>query len=261
MLLSPPSLPPSLPSLPPPLHSLLTFSQPVSVKPSLYKRCSLKIALFDPIAPPPLRLPILPPSLPPSLPAEDTPYVEGSFHVKLVLSQDFPNSPPRGFFLTKIYHPNVSSTGDICVNTLKKDWTPTTTLVHVLQVSNILPPFRSPSLPPSLLLAGFLLEGDLSPQCEQHGGHLCENAEGGLDAHDDFGACAAGREGGREGRRGGSAFVSFPPFWQVIRCLLIVPSPKVNDKAGKQFMIFYKNQKKQPSPFLPPLPPSLPSTR
>ena len=87
----------------------------------------------------------LPPSLPPSL-IEDTPYVEGSFHVKLVLSQDFPNSPPRGFFLTKIYHPNVSSTGDICVNTLKKDWTPTTTLVHVLQASIILPL----SLPPSL---------------------------------------------------------------------------------------------------------------
>jgi ubiquitin-conjugating enzyme E2 S len=65
---------------------------------------------------------------------DDTPYVGGTFHVKLVLSQDFPNSPPRGFFLTRIYHPNVSTSGDICVNTLKKDWSATVTLSHVLQV-------------------------------------------------------------------------------------------------------------------------------
>lgn len=29
-----------------------------------------------------------------------------------------------GFFLTKIFHPNVSLEGEICVNTLKKDWNP-----------------------------------------------------------------------------------------------------------------------------------------
>ena len=27
-----------------------------------------------------------------------------------------------GFFITKIFHPNVSDKGEICVNTLKKDW-------------------------------------------------------------------------------------------------------------------------------------------
>ncbi|CAM9871639.1 unnamed protein product, partial [Sphacelaria rigidula] len=63
-----------------------------------------------------------------------TPYDGGSFHIKLVLGNDFPHSPPRGFFLTKIYHPNVASNGDICVNTLKRDWTAEVTLTHVLQV-------------------------------------------------------------------------------------------------------------------------------
>lgn len=29
-----------------------------------------------------------------------------------------------GYFETKIYHPNVSNKGEICVNTLKKDWNP-----------------------------------------------------------------------------------------------------------------------------------------
>ena len=50
---------------------------------------------------------------------EGTPFVGGRFRMKLVLSHDYPAQPPRGFFLTKIYHPNVASNGDICVNTLK----------------------------------------------------------------------------------------------------------------------------------------------
>ena len=37
-----------------------------------------------------------------------------------------------GFFLTKIFHPNVSSRGEICVNTLKKDWKSDLGLKHVL---------------------------------------------------------------------------------------------------------------------------------
>ena len=55
--------------------------------------------------------------------------------MKLVLGQDFPASPPRGFFLTKIYHPNVAPNGDICVNTLKRDWSAKVTISHVLQAS------------------------------------------------------------------------------------------------------------------------------
>jgi hypothetical protein len=34
--------------------------------------------------------------------------------------------------LTKIFHPNVSSAGEICVNTLKKDWKPTYGIEHIL---------------------------------------------------------------------------------------------------------------------------------
>lgn len=48
------------------------------------------------------------------------------------LSKDFPVSPPKAFFITKIFHPNVSRDGEICVNTLKKDWKPDLGLKHVL---------------------------------------------------------------------------------------------------------------------------------
>ena len=80
---------------------------------------------------------------------QGTPYEKKFFRLKLVLGIDFPTSPPRGFFLTKIYHPNVDmSTGAICVNTLKKDWTPETTFSHVLSVIRclLIVPFPESSL-------------------------------------------------------------------------------------------------------------------
>lgn len=63
-----------------------------------------------------------------------TPYENGVFRMKLILSSDFPHSPPKGYFLTKIFHPNIANNGEICVNTLKKDWNPTLGLRHVLLV-------------------------------------------------------------------------------------------------------------------------------
>jgi len=64
-----------------------------------------------------------------------TPYSGGVFRCKLVLPSEFPKIPPKGFFLTKIFHPNVSEKGEICVNTLKKDWDPSNwSLQHILEI-------------------------------------------------------------------------------------------------------------------------------
>lgn len=63
-----------------------------------------------------------------------TPYENGVFRMKLVLTTDFPHSPPKGYFVTKIFHPNIASNGEICVNALKKDWNPSLGLRHVLVV-------------------------------------------------------------------------------------------------------------------------------
>lgn len=54
--------------------------------------------------------------------------------MKLALGAEFPNAPPKGFFTTKIFHPNVSAEGEICVNTLKKDWNPNLGIRHILTV-------------------------------------------------------------------------------------------------------------------------------
>ena len=64
-------------------------------------------------------------------------------------TEEFPAAPPKclllitisifvfltrvtGWFATKIFHPNVSSAGEICVNTLKKDWKSTYGIGHIL---------------------------------------------------------------------------------------------------------------------------------
>jgi len=68
--------------------------------------------------------------------------------MKLVISEDYPNSPPKGYFLTKIYHPNVANNGDICVNTLKRDWNSSITLKNILQIIRclLIVPFPESSL-------------------------------------------------------------------------------------------------------------------
>ncbi|PPQ72454.1 hypothetical protein CVT24_003120 [Panaeolus cyanescens] len=63
---------------------------------------------------------------------EGTPYAGGYFKVKFTFNDEFPAAPPKCRFATKIFHPNVGPTGEICVNTLKKDWKSTYGIAHIL---------------------------------------------------------------------------------------------------------------------------------
>ena len=63
-----------------------------------------------------------------------TPYAGGVFRVKLTFGADFPQAPPKGIMLTKIFHLNVSAAGEICVYTLKTDWNADVGIKHVLCV-------------------------------------------------------------------------------------------------------------------------------
>ncbi|EZF27140.1 hypothetical protein H112_00847 [Trichophyton rubrum D6] len=62
-----------------------------------------------------------------------TPYSQGLWRLQLRLPEDYPSSPPKAFFKTRIWHPNVEeSTGAVCVDTLKRDWDPKLTLNDIL---------------------------------------------------------------------------------------------------------------------------------
>ncbi|KAK9804010.1 hypothetical protein WJX73_000540 [Symbiochloris irregularis] len=63
-----------------------------------------------------------------------TPFEGGLFRMKMTFGPDYPRAPPKGTFVTKIFHPNVSKAGEICVNVLKRDWSPDLGLRHILVV-------------------------------------------------------------------------------------------------------------------------------
>ncbi|KAG5354919.1 Ubiquitin-conjugating enzyme E2 S [Yarrowia sp. B02] len=64
---------------------------------------------------------------------EATPYYGGAWQMVIKVPSDYPQSAPKAYFKTRIFHPNVQpSTGEVCVDTLKRDWTPTTSLCDIL---------------------------------------------------------------------------------------------------------------------------------
>ncbi|KAG5507214.1 hypothetical protein JIQ42_06620 [Leishmania sp. Namibia] len=62
----------------------------------------------------------------------DTPFEGGSYRLVLSIPHDYPLVPPKAAFITKVFHPNVEfSTGNVCLDILKKRWSPVWTLSSV----------------------------------------------------------------------------------------------------------------------------------
>ena len=64
-----------------------------------------------------------------------TPYYGGFFRLKIIFPIDYPNSPPTIYFITPIWHPNISFStnekGKVCISQLN-DWNPQRRIIIIL---------------------------------------------------------------------------------------------------------------------------------
>lgn len=62
----------------------------------------------------------------------DSEYEGGIFKLSVSFSDRYPFNPPDVRFITKIFHPNVGSSGTICLDVIKDKWSPVLSFYKVL---------------------------------------------------------------------------------------------------------------------------------
>lgn len=65
-------------------------------------------------------------------PESDSIWYGGKYEFSIEVLDEYPFKAPKVMCLTKIYHPNIDFSGNVCLNILKDDWSP------ILNVSTVI---------------------------------------------------------------------------------------------------------------------------
>lgn len=86
---------------------------------------------------------------------EHSPYHGFNFDVKVNFPSNYPFRPPVLRFLNKMFHPNISKEGIVCLGMITEEWLPTNTILGVFEeVDKLLkePNLNNPLHPESAVL-------------------------------------------------------------------------------------------------------------
>uniref|UniRef100_A0A0N4Z6H9 UBIQUITIN_CONJUGAT_2 domain-containing protein n=1 Tax=Parastrongyloides trichosuri TaxID=131310 RepID=A0A0N4Z6H9_PARTI len=59
-------------------------------------------------------------------------FEDGVYRLKMEFKDEYPINPPVLRFVTKMFHPNIYTNGDICLDILQKRWLPSYTITSIL---------------------------------------------------------------------------------------------------------------------------------
>ncbi|KAI0239330.1 Ubiquitin-conjugating enzyme E2 2 [Massospora cicadina] len=62
----------------------------------------------------------------------ETPFEDGTFKLVLQFDETYPNKPPTVKFTSKMFHPNVYASGELCLDILQNRWSPTYDVAAIL---------------------------------------------------------------------------------------------------------------------------------
>lgn len=92
----------------------------------------------------------------------DTPFEGGRFELDIAVPKNYPLRPPKIYFITKIFHPNIHfKTGEICLDLLKNAWSAVYTLQSVCRSIIALLSHPEPDSPLNCDCGNLLRSGDV----------------------------------------------------------------------------------------------------
>ena len=84
---------------------------------------------------------------------QDSPFEDGTFRLTLEFSEEYPNKAPKVTFDSTMFHPNIYTDGQICLDILQTRWSPTYDVMAILTSIQSLLTDPNPNSPANSLAA------------------------------------------------------------------------------------------------------------